>query len=185
LKSGDSILIDSGCEYKMISADVTRCFPVDGRFPPRTREIYSLVLEANRQAIQQCVVGSNIQKVHETAVEVLCRGLIDLKILSGDLEENIRANTYKKFFMHRTSHWLGMDIHDVGRYDKDGVPTPFEEGMVLTVEPGLYFNPAYSETTTPYDGIGIRIEDDVLITAAGPEVLTAAIPKEIDAVETA
>jgi Xaa-Pro aminopeptidase len=167
------LLIDSGCEVDYYSADVTRCYPVDGRFSKRAREIYSIVLKANSQAIDCCIPGSNIEKVHAEAKKVLGEGLKELG-LSTALEQ---------FYMHKTSHWLGMDVHDSGLYEASGVPVPFKKGMVLTVEPGLYFNPNYSGVETIYDGIGVRIEDDILITEGSPEVLTATIPKGMDEIE--
>jgi Xaa-Pro aminopeptidase len=125
-----------------------------------------------------CKPGSSIEKVHQEAVRVLSEGLLDTGLLRSS------ENEIEKFYMHRTSHWLGMDVHDVGRYQEDGVPIPFEEGMILTVEPGLYFNPDFSSVDTPFDGIGVRIEDDVLITKDGHEVLSSSIPKEMDEIES-
>ena len=168
------LLIDSGCEVELFSADVTRCYPVDGVFNAKSREIYSIVLEANKKAIAQCKPGSSIDKVHEEAKGVLANGLEAIGMKKSDID---------KFYMHRTSHWLGMDVHDVGRYQQNGKPFVFEPGMVLTVEPGLYFNPDFSGMVTPFDGIGVRIEDDILITEDGHEVLSHKIPKEMDEIE--
>lgn len=178
LKEKTMLLIDSGCEVELFTADVTRCYPVDGVYTESARRIYSIVLEANKQAIKMCKPGSSIEKVHQEAVRVLSEGLLDTGLLRSS------ENEIEKFYMHRTSHWLGMDVHDVGRYQEDGVPIPFEEGMILTVEPGLYFNPDFSSVDTPFDGIGVRIEDDVLITKDGHEVLSSSIPKEMDEIES-
>ena len=169
------LLIDSGCEVELFSADVTRCYPVDGVFSPKSKDIYAIVLEANKRAIAQCRPGSNIEKVHEAAKGVLADGLESIGLKSADID---------KFYMHRTSHWLGMDVHDVGRYQHNGKPFAFEPGMVLTVEPGLYFNSDFSGINTPFDGIGVRIEDDILITENGHEVLSSNIPKEMDEIES-
>ena len=168
------LLIDSGCEVDYYSADVTRCYPVDGRFTTRARQIYSIVLEANRSAIECCVPGSDIDKVHEEAKRVLEEGLKRLGI----------STSLDQFYMHKTSHWLGMDVHDSGLYETSGAAVPFEKGMVLTVEPGLYFNPNFSGVETPFDGIGVRIEDDVLITDGKPLILSGAIPKDMDEIES-
>ena len=136
LQKDDILLIDSGCEKDGYTADVTRCFPVSGKFESKAAKIYSIVLDANKKAIEKCVVGSSLKLVHEEALNVLVQGLIDLDILKGSLKENLKNEDYKKFYMHNTSHWLGMDVHDVGLYDIDGSPVQFEEGMCLTVEPG-------------------------------------------------
>jgi len=168
------LLIDSGCEVDYYSADVTRCYPVDGRFTTRARQIYSIVLEANRSAIECCVPGSDIDKVHEEAKRVLEEGLKRLGI----------STSLDQFYMHKTSHWLGMDVLDSGLYETSGAAVPFEKGMVLTVEPGLYFNPNFSGVETPFDGIGVRIEDDVLITDGKPLILSGAIPKDMDEIES-
>ncbi|MCO4783207.1 MAG: aminopeptidase P N-terminal domain-containing protein [Candidatus Cloacimonetes bacterium] len=184
LNAEDILLIDSGCEKDGYTADVTRCFPVNGKFGDKQAKIYSIVLEANKRAIEKCVVGSSLRAVHEEALNVLVQGLIDINVLDGSLEQNLKSMSYKKFYMHNTSHWLGMDVHDVGLYDVDGVPVPFEEGMCLTVEPGLYFNPDFSERSTDYDGIGVRIEDNIVISKSGPINLTKNIIKEISEIES-
>lgn len=183
LNAEDILLIDSGCEKGGYTADVTRCFPVNGKFGEKQAKIYSIVLEANKRAIEKCVIGNSLKSVHEEALNVLVQGLIDLDILQGTLKENLKSMDYKKFYMHNTSHWLGMDVHDVGLYDVNGVPVLFEEGMCLTVEPGLYFNPDFSERKTDYDGIGVRIEDNIVISKSGPINLTKDIVKEISQIE--
>ncbi len=185
LEAGTILLIDSGCELPhKFTADVTRCYPVDGKFPKKIREIYEIVLEANKRAIAKCVVGSSIREVHREAQRVLAMGLVKLGVLSGEADTLIENGELGKFYMHGTSHWLGMDVHDVGRYDEpDGTAVLFREGMMLTIEPGLYFRKEYSGIDTPYEGIGIRIEDDVLIGANGPVVLTSSIPKEVGEIE--
>ncbi|PCJ21565.1 MAG: Xaa-Pro aminopeptidase [Candidatus Cloacimonadota bacterium] len=183
LNEGDLLLIDSGCEKDGYTADVTRCFPVGGKFTKKAAKIYSVVLEANKKAIEKCVVGNSLKVVHQESLNVLVQGLIDLKILDGTLDENLKSEEYKKFYMHNTSHWLGMDVHDVGLYDVDGVPVLFEEGMCLTVEPGLYFNSDFSGRNTDFDGIGVRIEDNIIISKNGPINLTDHILKEIGEIE--
>ena len=181
LKNGDLVLIDAGCEYQHYAADVTRTFPVNGRFTSRQRETYETVLAAQQAAIDACQVGAPFDAPHQAAVAVLSRGLLAMGLLEGAIEEILEQQRYLPFYPHKTSHWLGLDVHDVGDYRVDGSWRVFEPGMVLTVEPGLYFGP---EAPAPWRGMGIRIEDDVLITSDGPEVLTAAAPKTVDAIES-
>ncbi len=182
LKPETLLLIDSGCEYQFYCSDVTRCYPVDGKFTAETRAVYEIVLEANKKSIEQSIVGSNLKKVHQASLDVLADGLKDLGLASGSLE-SIQNNELKLFYMHNTSHWLGMDVHDVGQYDHKGVPISFEKGMAFTIEPGLYFNPDFSGLNTKFDGIGVRIEDDIIIQSDCPEVLSFQIPKEIQEIE--
>lgn len=183
LKDGDLVLIDAGAEFDFYASDITRTFPVNGRFTPAQRAVYEVVLEAEREAIAQVQPGRSFQVVHETAVRVLTEGLLKLGILQGEIEDLIASESYRRFYMHKTSHWLGIDVHDVGRYKVDGEWRALQPGMVLTVEPGLYI-PEGSEGVDPsYWGIGIRIEDDVLVTATGHEVLTQDVPKDIEAIE--
>ena len=182
LKPETLLLIDSGCEYEFYCSDVTRCYPVDGKFNSEARAIYEIVLEANKKSIEQSEVGSNLKKVHQASLDVLAEGLRDLGLAKGSLE-SIQNNELKLFYMHNTSHWLGMDVHDVGQYDHRGVPVSFEEGMSFTIEPGLYFNPDFSGLNTKFDGIGVRIEDDIIIQSDGPEILSSEIPKEIQEIE--
>ncbi|MBK7876443.1 MAG: Xaa-Pro aminopeptidase [Planctomycetes bacterium] len=183
LKDGELLLIDAGAEYDYYACDVTRTFPVNGRFTPDQRAIYSIVLEAQLAAIAHTRPGVRFTDVHERALEVLVRGLCGLGLLRGTPEEELRGEAYKRFYMHRTSHWLGLDVHDCGAYSKDGASRVLEPGMVLTIEPGLYLAPDDDTIDARWRGIGVRIEDDVLVTAAGHEVLTAGIPKDVDEVE--
>jgi Xaa-Pro aminopeptidase len=192
LRNGELCLIDAGCEYDSYAADLTRTFPVNGRFTGAHRAVYEVVLAAQRAAIGSVAAGQPFDAPHETACRVLAQGLVDLGALSGSVDGLIESEALRQFYMHRTSHWLGLDVHDVGDYREpdstatDGAQRPARRlaaGMVLTVEPGLYLRPAPNVPAALHH-IGVRIEDDVLVTAGGCEVLTAAAPKEIDAIET-
>ncbi len=183
LKDGDLILIDAGAEYDYYAADITRTFPVNGRFSPPQRALYELVLEAQLAAIDKVRPGNHWNEPHEAAVRVLTKGLIRLGLLEGRLSRLIKKEAYKDFYMHRTGHWLGMDVHDVGDYKVDGQWRELQPGMVLTVEPGLYIGKNNKHVSKRWRGIGIRIEDDVLVTESGCEVLTAAVPKTIAEIE--
>ncbi|MBV70920.1 MAG: Xaa-Pro aminopeptidase [Myxococcales bacterium] len=183
LEDGDLVLVDAGCEKDYYASDVTRTWPASGRFTSEQRQIYELVLKAEKACIAGCVVGGHIDAVHDIAVRILVEGLIALDLLKGTVDEAIANESYRRFYMHRTSHWIGMDVHDVGEYQRDGSPRLFEPGMVLTVEPGIYISPSDAEVPKAYRGIGVRIEDDIVITAGEPENLTAAIPKEVDDIE--
>ncbi|MCA9540703.1 MAG: aminopeptidase P N-terminal domain-containing protein [Myxococcales bacterium] len=185
LGDGELVLVDAGCEVDYHACDVTRTWPVSGKFSDEQRAIYEVVLESQKAAIALCKPGFDINIVHDRAVRTLVEGLVKLGLLEGEVEALIKEEKFKRFYMHRTSHWLGMDVHDVGAYYLRGTPRPFEPGMVLTVEPGLYVSPSDTEVEARWRGIGVRIEDDVLITAGEPEVLTAAIPKEVADVEAA
>jgi Xaa-Pro aminopeptidase len=182
-REGDLVLIDAGCEYQGFNADITRTFPAGGVFSKPQREIYELVLDAQKQAIEEVRPGALFEAYHERAVRVLVEGLLRIGLLQGAADELIASEGYKRFYMHRTGHWLGADVHDVGRYKLNGVSRKLEPGMVLTVEPGLYI--AEDDETVPaaYRGIGVRIEDDVLVTAGGREILTAGAPKTITEIE--
>ena len=182
LQAGDLVLIDAGAEYGLYAADITRTFPVDGRFRPAQREIYQLVLEAQRAAIAAVRPGNPWNAPHEAAVHVLTEGLVALGLLEGEVEALIADQAYRRFYMHRTGHWLGMDVHDVGEYKEGDDWRTLKPGMVLTVEPGLYLG---EERDVPrrYRGIGVRIEDDVVVTRDGCRVLTEALPKTIDDIE--
>ncbi len=184
LQAGQLVLVDAGAEYGYYAADITRTFPVDGRFRPAQRALYELVLEAQLAAIEQVRPGNHWNAPHEAAVRVLTRGLIRLGLLEGRLERLIRDGAYRRFYMHRTGHWLGMDVHDVGEYKQGDDWRELKPGMVLTVEPGLYLD-GDSDLPRRYRRIGIRIEDDVLVTRDGHRVLTEALPKDPDAVEAA
>ena len=185
LRHGDLLLIDSGCELECYASDVTRTFPVNGQFGEEQRQLYAAVLEAQKAAIEACRVGSTFDDVHTVALHGMCKALLQLGLLSGSLEEVLESKSYRRFFMHRTSHWLGLDVHDCGAYSLEEESRPLEPGMVLTVEPGLYVATDDESVPPEWRGIGVRIEDDVHVTDAAPEVLTAAIPKEIDEVEAA
>jgi Xaa-Pro aminopeptidase len=185
LRDGDLVLIDAGCEYEFYTADVTRTFPVNGRFTGAQRDLYGVVLSAQEQAIQMTRPGVTIEDIHERTVDVLTRGMISLGLLSGPPEERIERGDYKRFYMHRTSHWLGMDVHDVGAYTEDGTPRALAPGMVITIEPGLYVPRDSEGVPAELRGIGVRIEDDVLVVDGGHDVLTRDAPKSLDDVERA
>lgn len=183
LRDGDLVLIDAGCERDGYAGDITRTFPVNGRFSAEQRDLYQLVLDAQYAAIAAVKPGSHFNYPHECAVEVLTAGLVRLGLLAGEVEDLIKDEAYRPFYMHRTSHWLGLDVHDVGDYKRDGEWRMLEVGMVLTIEPGLYVAPDNETVEERWRGIGIRIEDDVLVTKLGAEVLTAAVPKTIAEIE--
>jgi Xaa-Pro aminopeptidase len=185
MKDGDLLLIDAGAEHDWYACDVTRTFPVNGRFSKQQRALYEVVLEAQLKAIAHVQPGVSFVSVHETALRALIDGLVRLGLLSGSVDEQLKKDDYRRFYMHRTSHWLGLDVHDCGAYNVDGTSRRLEAGMVLTVEPGLYV--AEDDTTVgpEWRGIGIRIEDDVLVTSHGHEVLTTGIPKTVEEVEAA
>ncbi len=183
LKDGDLVLIDSGAEYRGYAGDITRTFPVNGAFSEAQKEVYNLVLEAQLAAIDAVQPGNHWNDPHDAAVRIITRGLRQLGILKGTLAKLIRDQAYKPYYMHRTGHWLGQDVHDVGEYKLDGHWRLLEPGMVLTIEPGLYLG---TDRKIPkrYRNTGIRIEDDVLVTDAGYEVLSADVPKQVDAIES-
>ncbi len=182
MKDGDVLLVDAGAELDYYTGDITRTYPVSGKFTGPQREVYELVLGAQKKAIEACQVGKTHHFVHETAVRTLTEGMIHLGWLKGSIQENIENEHYKKYYLHRTGHWLGMDVHDSGKYKIAQQWRKLEEGMVMTVEPGLYV-PAEDEQNL-FRNIGVRIEDDVLITAEGPRILSAACPKEIKDLES-
>jgi Xaa-Pro aminopeptidase len=183
LRDGDLVLIDAGAEVDHYAADITRTFPVNGRFSEPQRLVYELVLEAQKAAIDQVRAGNSWNRPHRTAVRVLTEGLVRLGLLDGKPDKLIKKKHYRKFYMHRTGHWLGMDVHDVGEYKVDGRWRRLEPGMVLTVEPGLYIPAGNKKVPKQFWDIGVRIEDDVLVTADTPEVLSADAPKEIADIE--
>jgi Xaa-Pro aminopeptidase len=185
MQAGELLLIDAGCEFGYYASDVTRTFPVSGKFSAAQRTVYDVVLRAELEAIAACRIGATVPAVHAVALRVITEALIELKVIEGPVETALEKELYKPWYMHGTSHWLGMDVHDVGRYYLDGKPRQLEPGMVLTVEPGLYFAASDERVPEALRGIGIRIEDDVLITDSDPEVLTASIPKHPDEVERA
>jgi Xaa-Pro aminopeptidase len=177
------LLIDAGAERAGYCADVTRTIPTGTRYEPAQRDLYEAVLAAQLAAIAAVGPGTTLEAVHRIALRVLVEALIAHGVLGGTVEEAIEKETYRRFYMHRTSHWLGRDVHDVGRYAENGAPRVLEAGMVLTVEPGLYIPADAEDVPAPYRGVGIRIEDDVLVTEAGCEVLSAAAPKQVEEVE--
>jgi Xaa-Pro aminopeptidase len=185
LQGGDLLLIDAGAEYDCYASDVTRTFPVSGRFSEAQKALYEVVLAAQLAAIKKVAPGNHWNAPHTAAVRVLTRGLIRLGILKGKPAELIRQEAYRRFYMHRTGHWLGMDVHDVGDYKVGGEWRVLEPGMVLTVEPGLYIPAGSRGVSRKWWNIGIRIEDDVLVTRDGHEVLSAAAPKTVAEIESA
>lgn len=185
LRDGELLLIDSGAEYGYYACDVTRTFPINGRFSPAQRAAYELVLEAQEASIAMCQPGKTIDEVHQAAVEVLVPGMVRLGLLQGEPKKLIEDGSYRRYYMHRTSHYLGMDVHDVGAYFAAGKPRPMEPGVVLTVEPGLYVSARDEAAPAELRGLGIRIEDDVMITDGAPRVLTEAIPRRVTDVEAA
>ncbi len=184
IKTGDLMLIDAGCEYESYAADITRTFPVSGKFSGPQRAIYELVLESQLASIKAVKPGAEFNKYHNVATKVLAQGLIDLKLCKGTLDSVLERETYKQFYMHRTGHWLGLDVHDAGSYKLAGKSVKLQAGMVLTVEPGLYIRPAANVPKAFWD-IGVRIEDDVLVTKTGNDVLTKSCPKTVADVEAA
>lgn len=182
LKTNDLLLIDAGAEYDYYAGDITRTFPVNGKFTPAQKSLYSIVLKAQKAAIAAVQPGNHWNEPHEEAVRVLTEGLLEIGLLKGKRDKLIEDQAYRDFYMHRTGHWLGMDVHDVGDYKVGGEWRVLEPGMVLTVEPGLYIRDL-EHVPKKWHFIGIRIEDDVLVTKTGHEVLSAAAPKEIDDIE--
>ena len=182
LADGDLLLVDAGCELEGYASDVTRTFPVNGRFSAPQRSVVELVLAAQRAAMEKVKPGSAWNEPHDAAVRVLAQGMLDLKLIAGSLDEALEKETYKRFYMHRTGHWLGLDVHDAGDYKRAGNWRALAPGMTLTVEPGLYIRAA-DDVPPALHNIGVRIEDDVAVTAAGCEVLTAGTPKTIADIE--
>jgi Xaa-Pro aminopeptidase len=183
LHDGDLLLIDAGCEYDCYASDITRTVPVNGRFTPEQRAVYEVVLEANLAAIAKVRPGNSWNEPHAAAVRVITQGLVKLGLLKGRVATLEREGAYRRFFMHRTGHWLGMDVHDVGDYKVGDEWRVLEPGMALTIEPGIYVSAAQRGVPRQFRNIGIRIEDDVVVTRDGAEVLTSAAPKEPDAIE--
>lgn len=184
LRDGDLVLVDAGCELGMYASDITRTFPVNGEFNKAQRELYEIVLGANQAATRAVVAGNHWNDPHDAAVRIVTRGLRDVGILKGRLPTLIREEAYRPYFMHRTGHWLGMDVHDVGDYKIDDAWRLLEPGMVLTIEPGIYVSPQARGIAKQWKGIGIRIEDDVAVTRSGPDVLTSGLPSAVDEIET-
>ena len=183
LKAGEVLLVDAGCEYQCYASDITRTYPVSGRFTPEQRAVYQVVLEANRAAIAKVRPGNHWNEPHEAAVRVVTHGLVRLGLLKGRPAKLERDGAYRRFFMHRTGHWLGLDVHDVGDYKIGDEWRVLEPGMVLTIEPGIYIPAGARGVPKRFHRIGVRIEDDVLVTRTGAEVLTAGVPKDIAGIE--
>jgi len=183
LKDGDLVLIDAGCELDCYASDITRTFPVNGRFSNEQRALYETVLNAQKAALAEVKPGNHWNHPHEAAVRAIVEGLVEHGLLEGDIETLIEEESYKPFYMHRTGHWLGMDVHDVGEYKVGGEWRVLEPGMVLTVEPGLYISPNCEDVEPRWRGIGIRIEDDVVVTKTGSQVLSEGAPKEVEDIE--
>lgn len=179
LHAGEVLLIDAGAEWDYFSGDVTRSWPVSGKFSPEQRDLYEVVLEANLAGIELAEVGGDLGVIHDACVRVLSEGMIELGLLAGPIDRVLESQDYRRFYLHRTSHWLGVDVHDAGRYTLDGKPRMLTPGHVFTVEPGLYVPSSTEDVAPGFRGLGIRIEDDILITSTGHEVLTAAIPKRV------
>lgn len=185
MEDGELLLIDAGCEYDYFASDVTRTFPVGGRFSKEQQAIYELVLEAQEAGIDKAYKDSSLEKIHSTCVDVITRGLVKLGLLTGEVDQLVKDEAFKPFYMHKTSHWLGMDVHDVGNYYVGGKSRLLEPGMVLTVEPGIYISRNNDKVAPEWRGIGVRIEDDILVTEGAPDNLTKAIPKKVAELEAA
>jgi len=182
MKSGDLLLTDAAAEYLNYASDITRTIPVNGKFTNTQKSIYNIVLNAQKQAIKKCKIGNNLKNIHAEVVKILTKGLIKLGLLKGKLENALKKEDYKKFYMHNTGHWMGLDVHDPCEYLEDKKPIKLEPGMIFTVEPGLYIK-ADKSIPKKFHNIGIRIEDDILITKKGPIILTSGAPKDIIDIE--
>jgi Xaa-Pro aminopeptidase len=183
LKANDLLLVDAAAEYNNYASDITRTIPISGTFNQDQKLIYNIVLKAQKMAIKSCLVNQTLIKIHSIAVRYIVKGLLDAKILKGTLESNIKNEKYKKFYMHNTGHWLGLDVHDPCPYIINGKPVKLKPGMIFTVEPGIYISND-SGVDKKYHNIAIRIEDDILITKNGPYVLSQAVPKTVSDIET-
>jgi Xaa-Pro aminopeptidase len=183
IRDGDLVLIDAGCELEHYAADITRTFPANGVFTKEQRALYDVVLKSQLAALEQIKPGNHWNQAHDATVQVITEGLVELGLLEGDIEALIEQGAYRDFYMHRAGHWLGMDVHDVGDYKVADQWRVLEEGMVMTVEPGIYVAPDNTSVAKKWRGIGIRIEDDVAVTKDGYEILTADVPKTADEIE--
>jgi len=183
LKDGDLVLIDAGCEIDCYASDITRTWPVNGKFSPEQKAIYELVLASQEAAFAQIAPNKHWNQAHEATVQVITAGLVQLGLLEGDVDQLIASEAYKTFYMHRAGHWLGMDVHDVGEYRVGGEWRVLEVGMALTVEPGIYISPDNQQVAKKWRGIGVRIEDDVVVTKQGCEILTGGVPKSVAEIE--
>ena len=183
LKDGDLVLIDAGCEIDCYASDITRTFPVSGRFSAEQKALYDVVLRSQEAAFAAIGPNKHWNQAHEATVQVITEGLVELGLLQGDVDELIANDAHREFYMHRAGHWLGMDVHDVGEYKVGGEWRVLEPGMTLTVEPGIYIAADNTRVAKKWRGIGIRIEDDVVVTRKGCEVLTAGLPRTTDEIE--
>ncbi|AOE88043.1 Xaa-Pro aminopeptidase [Pseudomonas sp. TCU-HL1] len=183
LKDGDLVLIDAACELDCYASDITRTFPVSGTFSPEQKAIYELVLKSQEAAFLEIAPGKHWNEAHEATVQVITAGLVELGLLKGDVDELIASEAYKAFYMHRAGHWLGMDVHDVGEYKVGGEWRVLEAGMAMTVEPGIYIGADNQDVPKKWRGIGVRIEDDVVVTKTGCEILTGGVPKSVVEIE--
>ena len=183
IKDGDLILIDAGCEYQYYAGDITRTFPANGKYSTEQKALYELVLKSQLAAIKMIKPGNHWNQAHEATVKVITKGLVELGLLKGNVSKLIKNEAYRDFYMHRTGHWLGMDVHDVGDYKVGDAWRVLEEGMVMTVEPGIYVAPDNNKVAKKWRGIGIRIEDDVVVTKDGCDVLTKDVPKTVADIE--
>ncbi len=183
LQSGDLLLIDAGCELDCYASDITRTFPVSGKFSPEQKALYELTLAAQTAAMSAISPKHHWNDPHEESVKVITAGLVELGLLKGDVQELIETEAYRRFYMHRVGHWLGMDVHDVGDYKVGGEWRVLEPGMVMTVEPGIYVSPTDETVDKKWRGIGIRIEDDVLVTKTGYEILSVGVPRTVEEIE--
>ena len=184
LKSGDLVLIDAGCEYQNYAADITRTFPINGKFSTAQAAIYDIVLAAQTAAINCITPGVTYDQANKATIEVITQGLVELGILKGDVDQLIAEGAYREFYMHSVSHWLGMDVHDVGDYKINNQWRVYEAGMLLTIEPGIYIAADNQNVDKKWRGIAVRIEDDILVIKAGREVLTDGVPKQRDQIES-
>jgi Xaa-Pro aminopeptidase len=183
LRDGDLLLIDAGAEYDGYASDITRTFPVNGKFSPEQKQLYEVVLAAQSAAIDKARAGNQWQDIHDAAIRVATEGMISLGILEGDLDRQIETKGYKKYYVHNTGHWLGLDVHDVGEYTIDGHSRELEPGMVLTIEPGIYIQPSETGVKECWRGVGIRIEDNIAITQDAPRILTEGLARTVDEIE--
>ena len=183
IEMGDLVLIDAGCEYEYYASDITRTFPASGKFSDEQKAIYEIVLKAQEAAIEEVKPGALWDAPHNASVKVITKGLIKLGLLQGTLSQCIKSEAYKEFYMHRVGHWIGMDVHDVGNYKIDGTWRVLEAGMVTTIEPGIYIAPDNTDVPEQWRGIGVRIEDDVLVTKSGYRILSIGVPKTVLEIE--
>lgn len=183
MRDGDLVLVDAGCEYQYYAADVTRTFPVNGRFTPEQRALYEVVLDAHQAAVAEIRSGHHWNQSHDASVRVIVEGLVSLGLLDGEVDDLISSQAYRPFYMHKVGHWIGLDVHDVGDYRVGEEWRVLEPGMVMTVEPGIYVAPDNNDVARKWRGIGIRIEDNVLVTRSGCEILTDGVPRAVEDIE--